>query len=84
MRFFRTLFIYFANNHELVNKLADSKPIRQTARFVVYLLSKTGRIQNIPTLSNPKDFAEYLKILARTFKKEIQDATTTNKKNQPK
>lgn len=84
MRFLRALFIYFVNNPELVNKLADSKPIRQGARFVVYILSKTGRIQNIPTLSNPKDFAEYLKVLVRTFKKEIQDASNINKRNPPK
>lgn len=85
----RFLFRYFANNEHLVNKLADSKPIRHVARLVVHLMNHTSMMSGANRLpSNPKEFGKQLitivKRFSTNFKEELQDAKEELKKKEPK
>lgn len=41
---FRFIIRYLANNEQLINKLADSYPIRRAARFVVFFINRTNSV----------------------------------------
>ncbi|CAB0037214.1 unnamed protein product [Trichogramma brassicae] len=69
----RFLFRYFSNNEQLVNKLADSKPIRRAAQMVVYFLNRTSTL----SVGAAKKFSN-------DFKKELKEAQEELKKKQPK
>lgn len=80
MSLLRLLLTYLMRNDRLVNKLADSKPIRLIARRVAYLLllaRENGLLSKqsyIKRLQNSKD----------VFKKKLQDLEDEIKKNTPK
>lgn len=85
MRFLRALFQYFLNNEQLINRLAESKPIRQSAQFVVYILIRTGMIHGTRrTISSPRDFVKQLQDIAQQLKQQLEDAKNEIKKNPPK
>jgi flagellar biosynthesis protein FlhB len=85
MRFLRALFQYFLNNEHLINKLAESKPIRQSAQFVVYILIKTGMMHGTRrTISSPRDFVKQLQDIAQQLKKQLEETKNEFKKNPPK
>lgn len=85
MRFLRALFQYFLNNEQLINKLAESKPIRQSAQFVVYILYKTGLIKMTQrTISSPRDFVKQLRDIAEGLKRELRESKDGLKKDPPK
>ena len=85
MRFLRALFQYFLNNEHLINRLAESKPIRQSAQFVVYILIKTGLLHGTRrTISSPRDFVKQLRDIAQQLKKELKETKDDFKKNPPK
>jgi len=84
MRFLRALFHYFLNNENLINKLAESKPIRQSAQFVVYVLIKTGMIHGTRTISSPRDFVKQLRDIAQQLKQQLEESKNEFKKNPPK
>lgn len=78
----RFLMRYLANNEEVVNKLADSRPIRRAARFVVYLMNRSS----LPT--NHQEFGKQWTSLLTKFtanlKKEIAQAKEEIKNKQSK
>lgn len=85
MRFIRALFQYLLNNEQLINKLAESKPIRQSAQFVVFILFRTGLIKmSQRTISSPRDFIKQLRDIAKGLKQELQEPKDELKKNPPK
>lgn len=85
MRLLRVLFQYLLNNERLINKLAESKPIRRSAQFVVYLMIRTGMIHGTRrTLSSPRDFVNQLRDVAQQLKRQLEEAKDEFKKNPPK
>lgn len=85
MRFIRAFFHYLLNNEQLINKLAESKPIRQSAQFVVSILFKTGLINmRQRTLSNPREFVKQLRDIAEGLKRELRESKNEFKKDPPK
>ena len=82
---FRILLRFLANNENLINKLAESRPFRRAAQFVVYIVSRTNLMHGTRSLpSNPAEFADKLKNIVREFsanvRKEVQDAKDKIKK----
>lgn len=84
MRFLRALFHYFLNNEHLINRLAESKPIRQSAQFVVYVLIRTGMINGTRRISSPRDFVKQLQDIAQQLKQQLEESKNEFKKNPPK
>uniref|UniRef100_A0ABD2XL12 Uncharacterized protein n=1 Tax=Trichogramma kaykai TaxID=54128 RepID=A0ABD2XL12_9HYME len=85
----RFLFRYFSNNEQLVNKLADSKPIRRAAQMVVYLLNRTSTLSGAHQLPrNSIEFGQQIvgaaKKFSNDFKKELKEAQDELKKKQSK
>lgn len=73
------------NNERLINKLADSKPIRQAAQFIVYALVRTGTLNGVTRpISNPREFIKQLKDIAQKLKNELKEVQDNVKKQQPK
>lgn len=70
----RALFRYLLNNENLINRLAESKPIRQTAQFVVYALTRAGMINGTRRpFSSPGDFVKQLKEIADQLKRQLEE-----------
>ncbi|KYN29045.1 hypothetical protein ALC57_01525 [Trachymyrmex cornetzi] len=70
----KALFRYLFNNEKLINRLAESKPIRQTAQFVVYILIKAGMINGSRRpISSSKDFIKQLKDIANQLKQQLEE-----------
>jgi len=70
----RILFRYLLNNESLINKLAESKPIRKTAQFVVYVLVRTGVFNGTRRpISSPQDFIKQLKDIADQLKRQLEE-----------
>lgn len=84
MGLIRAIFRYLLNNEELINKLAESKPIRQSAQFVVSILYRTGLIKITRTFSNREEFIKHLRDIAESLKRELQESKDVFKKNPPK
>ncbi|XP_015110212.1 uncharacterized protein NCBP2-AS2 homolog [Diachasma alloeum] len=81
----RFLMRYLANNERLVSKLAESKPMRRAAQFVVYIWLRTKSIHGAQKLSaDPREFAAQLRNIARKYasniKEGIEDAKRELKK----
>lgn len=77
----RALFRYLLNNENLINRLAESKPIRQTAQFVVYALIRAGMINGTRRpISNPRDFIKQLKDIADQLKQQLKEEKNKFKK----
>lgn len=78
---FRFIIRYLANNEQLVNRLADSYPVRKAARFVVYLFTRTkslveselatGKYKDI-NLSNMRNLAEKLENQLKQIKDNLE------------
>lgn len=83
MGIFRLLFAYLMRNEQLINKLADSKPIRRSAQLVAYLLLQS-RTRGIPLPFNREEIIGRLRSFNRTFREKIQEAKDEMKKNSPK
>lgn len=86
---FRFIFRYLMNNEHLVNKIADSRPVRRAAQMVVYLLNRTSSFSGSHQLpSNSKELASQLfnaaKRFSSDFKKELKEAQEEIKKKQSK
>ena len=80
---------YFANNEQLVNKIADSKPVRRAAQMVVYFLNRTSSFSGSHHLpGSPKEFGRQIvgvaKRFSTNFKKELKEAQEEIKKKQSK
>lgn len=84
MGLIRAIFRYLLNNEELINKLAESKPIRQSAQFVVSILYRTGLIKITRTFSNREEFIKHLRDISESLKRELQESKDMFKKNPPK
>lgn len=78
---FRFLLRYLANNEQLVNKLADSYPIRRAARFFIKFITQTksvvdsevasGRLKDI-NLSHMKNLAAKLENQLKQIKEDLE------------
>ncbi|KAF7399405.1 hypothetical protein HZH68_007997 [Vespula germanica] len=79
MGIIRFLMQYLMNNEQLINKLADSKPIRQSAKLVVYLFSQTGKINNVYKLKSPAEALQILKNFANNMKNELKQVREKKK-----
>lgn len=82
----RFLMRYLANNEHLINKLAESRPVRRAAQLVVAVLARASSMSGTHRLpSDAKEFGTQLKSIVRKFasnvKEEIQDARDKLKKN---
>lgn len=80
---------YFSNNEQLINRIADSKPMRTAARFVVSILNRTSSFSGAHQLpSNSKEFGQQLfkaaQKLSTEVKKEIKDAKDKLNEKPPK
>nr|XP_034192873.1 protein NCBP2AS2 homolog [Osmia lignaria] len=81
MGLFRILFTYLMRNEQLINKLADSKPIRRSAQFIAYLLLR-GRAHGLPFKRD--DYIKHLENAKHTFKEKLQQVKDDIKKNASK
>lgn len=78
---FRFIIRYLANNEQLVNRVADSYPVRKAARFVVYFFTRTkslveselatGKYKDI-NLSNMRNLAEKLENQLKQIKDNLE------------
>lgn len=78
---FRFIIRYLANNEQLVNRLADSYPVRKAAKFVVYFFTRTkslveselatGKYKDI-NLSNMRNLAEKLETSLKQIKENLE------------
>lgn len=78
---FRYLMFRYLNNENLINRLAESKPMRQTAQFVVYILIRAGMINGARRpISSPRDFIKQLKDIADQLKRQLEEEKNKFKK----
>lgn len=82
MGFWRILFTYLIHNEQLINKLANTKPIRRSAQFIAYLILQS-RTHGISLPFNQEKFFERLKI-TKYIKEKLQEAKNEIKKNSQK
>ncbi|KAL2722577.1 protein NCBP2AS2 [Vespula squamosa] len=80
MGIIRFLMQYLMNNEQLINKLADSKPIRRSAKLIVYLFSQTGKVNNVYKLKSPAEALQILKNFANNMKNELKQVRESKKK----
>lgn len=85
MRFLRMLFHNFLNNEKLINRLAESKPVRQSAQFVVYLLSRTGMLNGSRRIfTNREELVAQLRDIAQQLRRQLEQSKNELKKDPPK
>uniref|UniRef100_A0A6V7J326 Uncharacterized protein n=1 Tax=Bracon brevicornis TaxID=1563983 RepID=A0A6V7J326_9HYME len=64
---------YLANNERLVQKLAESRPMRRAAQFVVYLWLRGKSLPGVQQMSSdPQQFATQLRSFARRYVEELK------------
>lgn len=78
---FRFIIRYLVNNEQLINKLAESYPVRTAARLAVYLFTRTksvvnkeiqyGKLKDI-SLSDMKNLASKLENTLKTIKEDLK------------
>ncbi|KAK0089311.1 hypothetical protein PV325_008066 [Microctonus aethiopoides] len=78
LRLKRELLFKYRNmfhNEKLVAKMADSRPVRRAAQFVVYILTRVNPGNRLP--DNPREFITQMKNIvnkyANDIKKNIED-----------
>lgn len=79
----RFIIRYLMSNEQLVQKIADSRPMRKAAQLVVYIINRsTSGTYKIP--SDPKKFASELASVMKEytgeFKRRIESAKEELKK----
>jgi hypothetical protein len=85
MRFLRALFHNLLNNEKLINNLAESRPVRQSAQFVVHLLIKAGMLDGTRSIfSSRQQFVKQLRDIAQRLRQQLEDSKDEFKKNTPK
>ncbi|XP_046680499.1 protein NCBP2AS2 homolog [Homalodisca vitripennis] len=77
----RFILRYLANNEQVVNRLAESYPIRRAARFVVYLFNRSksiveseiasGKLNDV-NLSNMRNLAARLENHLKQIKEDLE------------
>lgn len=71
----RHLIKYLVHNEKLIAKMADSRPVRRAAQFVVYILTRVNPGNRLP--DNPQEFITQMKNIvnkyANDIKKNIED-----------
>ncbi|XP_011862783.1 PREDICTED: uncharacterized protein LOC105559244 [Vollenhovia emeryi] len=69
----RYLTLRYLNNENVINRLAESKPMRQAAQFVVSILIRTGMINGTRrSISSPQEFIQQLKNIADQLKRQLE------------
>lgn len=76
----RTLFRYLANNERLVQRLAESYPVRRAAQFTIYLFYKGKDKLSDVDPQKVSQLLSFLKRLSRNIKEELQEAKKQLKK----
>lgn len=72
----RFLMRYLANNEQLVNKLAESKPVRRAAQLVVYFINRSS-LNGLPT--TPTEFGKQWKSIFLRFSANLKQGITEAK-----
>jgi mediator of RNA polymerase II transcription subunit 9 len=82
----RFLFRYLANNEQIVNRLAESYPVRRAAQLMVYLFTRGQQAASDPRLSAERlrSFRARLQAELQNARKEITQASKEFKKPQQK
>lgn len=85
----RIILNYLARNEHLINKLADSRPMRRAAQLCVYMIHKSHNIRHTYRFTdNPRELAnQIMKITQRfsdNFKKELEAAKKEAQEKKPK
>jgi mediator of RNA polymerase II transcription subunit 9 len=82
----RFLFRYLANNEQIVNRLAESYPVRRAAQLMVYLFTRGQQAASDPRLSAERlrSFRARLQVELQNARKEIMQASKEFKKPQQK
>lgn len=69
---FRFLARYFTQNEQLVNKLAESYPIRRAAQWVIYFFTKSKAVTD-ETLSKQKLSGDDIEKTLKKIRDRLQD-----------
>lgn len=78
----RFLMRYLANNEQLVQKLAESYPIRRAAQMAAYMYFRGKNIaqQQGLTEMTPEKFKSFVKLFKNNIREGIEDAKQELKK----
>lgn len=76
----RTLFRYLANNEHLVQKLADSYPVRRAAQLAVSIFYRGKEKVEKMDPQQLSSFMSFLRRFSENIKEGIQDAKKQIKK----
>lgn len=81
VRFILRLFSHFANNEQLVSRLAESRPIRRSAQFVAYLYHRSvGLMESGAFRSTGNRLLTFKDRFTNELKQEIEAAKERMKK----
>lgn len=72
---FRLLIRYLANNERLIQRMADSYPMRRAAQFVVSIWYRTKNRHEVKEIT-PERFKSFFNMFKNNLKQEIEDAKT--------
>lgn len=73
----RILIRFLANNEKLVEKLAESRPIRRAAQLTVYMMNHS---KSLKLSSNPQEFRQQLMDILRRMSSNMKDALQDTQK----
>ncbi|XP_055621117.1 protein NCBP2AS2 homolog [Toxorhynchites rutilus septentrionalis] len=78
----RMILRYLANNEQLIQRLAESYPMRRTAQFIVSAYYRSRSIVQERKLENmtPEQFKRILKSFKDNIKQEIESTKQQTKK----
>ncbi|XP_005176048.1 protein NCBP2AS2 homolog [Musca domestica] len=79
---FRFLMRYFANNEQLINRMAESYPMRRAAQIVVSLMYRAKDLAHETKLHemSPDRFKSFMNLFKDNVKKEIEGVKDEIKK----
>ncbi|XP_055918024.1 protein NCBP2AS2 homolog [Eupeodes corollae] len=78
----RILFRYLANNEQLIQKMAESYPMRRAAQLVVAMMYKTKNMAERRGLADmtPEKFKDFIRMFNNNLKQEIEGVKEELKK----
>uniref|UniRef100_A0A1L8ECN4 Uncharacterized protein n=1 Tax=Haematobia irritans TaxID=7368 RepID=A0A1L8ECN4_HAEIR len=79
---FRILMRYLANNEQLINRMAESYPMRRAAQIVVSLMYRAKDIAHETKLNEitPERFKSFMNLFKTNVKQEIEGVKEEIKK----
>jgi len=70
---FRNLFNYFANNPQVIDKLAESYPMRRAAQLTVYAYSKGKTLSREILQESLQNGTKKVGSFSQTFQREVKE-----------